>query len=296
MSSATASAGGIAADREVEQILDSFRVLPTIPEVLVRIWQLVEDPQSSARELQQVVSLDPALASRLLRLANSPYYGSKSTIQDVRGAINVLGFDVIRELAVCLAVTRQLVENEATDDSMDRRALWRHCVATAVVSRETSLALAVGSAEECFTGGLLHDIGKYVISLGRPGAYAAVTARAAQQHEGILSAEREVLGYDHASIGAAFARRWNFPAPIRETIRCHHDTGVASRPGSVDVVAFANGFTDALHDYRAGGGERGSGPHPQHLLNLGVNSTWVEDQSARWARKIGEAQELLSLI
>jgi putative nucleotidyltransferase with HDIG domain len=285
-----------AVERHVEEILEGIRELPTIPEVLVRIWQLVDDPSSSARDLQEVVMLDPPLAARVLRLANSPYYGGKTNIQDIRSAITVLGFDVIRNLAVCLAVTKRLVEEAPRDRVLDRRALWRHCVATAVVSREVAVALRIGHPEESFTGGLLHDVGMYVIGLVRPGIYAPVVERAIAGRTPLADAERQVLGYDHAAMGSAFAARWNFPPRIRDVIGRHHERMATEHPGTVEVVAFADRQAAASGQFRVFPQLHEEGPEAQHLRNLGITPEWVQQHEAPFGAKIGEAQEFMNLI
>jgi len=209
---------------ELDRLLEGFQDIPTIPEVLIRIWQLLDDPRSSARDLEEVVALEPPLAAKVLRLANSPYYGGRGRIRDVRMAITTLGFDTLRNLAVCLSVASRLVGRPGEDRVLDHKELWRHSVATAVLARRLGQDLGLCSSDEAFTGGLLHDIGRFVISLGRPGAYAEVVRRAASAEEALSleEEERAVLGFDHAAVGAAFARRWNFPDALVRIIRAHH--------------------------------------------------------------------------
>ena len=113
------------ANAELDALLGSFRDLPTIPEVLARIWQLVDDPRSSASDLERVVSHEPPLAAKVLRLANSPYYGGRGRVQDVRAAITTLGFDTLRNLAVCLSVAGGLAARQTAASVLDRREL-RH--------------------------------------------------------------------------------------------------------------------------------------------------------------------------
>ena len=89
---------------EVEEMLESFPELPSVPEVLVRIWTLADDPNSSVADLEKVVQVEPPLAAKVLRLANSPYFGGRGRIRSVHSAITVLGFDTLRNLAVGLSV------------------------------------------------------------------------------------------------------------------------------------------------------------------------------------------------
>lgn len=228
------------ASEQLDELLASFRDLPTIPEVLARIWQLVDDPRSSAGDLERVVSHEPPLAAKVLRLANSPYYGGRGRVQDVRSAITTLGFDTLRNLAVCLSVAGGLASREAQDSLLDRRELWRHSVACAVAARRLARELGLDEPEEVFTAGLLHDIGIFVVALGRPQAYAEIVRVGLAQNLDQCEAERSVLGFDHAEVGCAFAQRWNFPLSLQDLIANHHSPVAGDRAQSKHVLRLAD--------------------------------------------------------
>ncbi len=280
---------------ELDGLLDSFRDLPTIPEVLTRIWEVVEDPRSSARDLEQVVMHEPPLAAKVLRLANSAYYGGRGRIEDLRTAITTLGFDTLRNLAVCLSVASRLA-GKGGDSVLDHRELWRHSVATAVIARRIGRAVGAENPEELFTAGLLHDIGKFVISLGRPGAYAEIVRRSHDEELEKIEAEREVLGYDHAEVGAGFARRWNFPARLEELIGGHHDPASDDRSVAARVLAVA----DRLANDLAGEGllldGREEAPVVDELVALGLEPEAVGQLDPVLRADIDRAREFLNLI
>lgn len=228
------------ASEQLDELLASFRDLPTIPEVLARIWQLVDDPRSSAGDLERVVSHEPPLAAKVLRLANSPYYGGRGRVQDVRSAITTLGFDTLRNLAVCLSVAGGLASREAQGSMLDRRELWRHSVACAVAARRLARELGVDEPEEVFTAGLLHDIGIFVVALGRPQSYAEIVRVGLAQNLDQCAAERYVLGFDHAEVGCAFAQRWNFPQSLQDLIANHHSPVLGDRARPKHVLRLAD--------------------------------------------------------
>lgn len=228
------------ASQELDALLGSFRDLPTIPEVLARIWQLVDDPRSCASDLERVVTFEPPLAAKVLRLANSPYYGGRGRVQDVRAAITTLGFDTLRNLAVCLSVATGLAARESSGSLLDRRELWRHSVACAVAARRLGRELGLPEPEEVFTAGLLHDIGVFVIALGRPQAYSEVVRVGLQEDCDQCTAERAVLGFDHAEVGCAFAQRWHFPVGLQDMIANHHSPVAGERSTQKHVLRLAD--------------------------------------------------------
>ena len=237
-----------AASAQLDTLLASFRDLPTIPEVLARIWQLVDDPRSSASDLERVVSHEPPLAAKVLRLANSPYYGGRGRVQDVRAAITTLGFDTLRNLAVCLSVAGGLATREAPGSMLDRRQLWRHSVACAVGARRLARELGLEAPEEVFTAGLLHDIGVFVIALGRPQAYDEIVRVGLAQNCDQCEAERQVLGFDHAQVGRAFAQRWHFPSRLQDLIAHHHESEGGEGTPSERVLRVADALAHRALD------------------------------------------------
>jgi putative nucleotidyltransferase with HDIG domain len=287
------------ANPELDSLLASFQDLPTIPEVLARIWQLVDDPRSSARDLEQVVSLEPPLAAKVLRLANSPYYGGRGRVKDVQMAITALGFDTLRNLAVCLSVASGLVQREARQNVMDQRELWRHSVGCAVVARRLARELDVlepADAEELFTAGLLHDIGMFVVALGRPRAYAEVVRVGLEEGFDQTRAEREVLGFDHAEVGCAFAQRWHFPFRLQDLIANHHSPAVGDRATAKHVLSLADAVahrvvpTAILPDFEVREVER------RDLSALQVEEDVLDDLEPGFRRDIEHAQEFMNLV
>lgn len=284
------------AHAELDALLDSFQDLPTIPEVLARIWQLVDDPRSSARDLEQVVTLEPPLAAKVLRLANSPYYGGRGRVKDVQMAITALGFDTLRNLAVCLSVASGLAQREARQSVMDQRALWRHSVTCAVVARRLAHDAAIDEAEEVFTAGLLHDIGMFVIALGRPDAYAEVARIGLQRGVDQGQAEREVLGFDHAEVGSAFARRWHFPAGLQELIAGHHRSASSDTSRLNHVMRLADALSYRIEDTQV----LPEFEHPEvdsiDLEALDIDLDHLDELTAELRLDIERAQEFMNLV
>lgn len=286
----------VVANAELDALLASFQDLPTIPEVLARIWQLVDDPRSSARDLERVVTLEPPLAAKVLRLANSPFYGGRGRVRDVQMAITALGFDTLRNLAVCLSVASGLVQRESRQHVMDQRELWRHSVGTAVVARRLARDLDLEDCEEVFTAGLLHDIGIFVIALGRPSAYGEIVRLAVEEGLEQSAAERAVLGFDHAEVGCAFAQRWHFPHSLQDLIANHHGPASGDLAPMKHVLALADALSyrvvpvQVLPEFE---------PRSVSAVDLCALDLTEEDLDARLPvleRDVEAAQEFMNLV
>ncbi len=280
----------------LEEILEGFHDIPTIPEVLVRIWQIVDDPKSSASDLEEVVRLEPPLAAKVLRLANSPYFGGRGRIADVRMAITTLGFETLRNLAVCLSVASGLAGRQPTESRLDTRQLWQHCVATGVVARALAKERGLDRPDEAFTAGLLHDIGKFVIGMGRPDAYGEVARLVVDEGLDPRAAEVAVLGFDHAIVGMAFAARWNFPPRLQAVLCHHHDTGRDDLDDVFHAVVLANRITYALDDYAIIPGCPGHGPDDAHFEAFKMEPAWLDEHSDELRSEIDEAHEFMNLV
>ncbi|BDG07982.1 HDOD domain-containing protein [Anaeromyxobacter paludicola] len=213
-----------------DRIAGAIAQLPTLSTVATRLWSLTRDERSSVADFEAVIRPDPALTANLLRYANSAWFAPRSRAESVRQAVVLLGVKRVCEVAT-LAAAARVVPPRLPGYGLDALGFWQHCVAVAVLSERLSGELGLRPPDLTFTAGLLHDIGKL-----------AICSFVADQSDEILSglreglsfvsAERRVLGLDHAEIGAAVARAWNLPPQVADVAAWHHDPGRA--PDSVD--------------------------------------------------------------
>ncbi len=223
---------------DLTSLLGAVDDLPSIPETLIRILTVLDDPQSSARALAEVIRLDAPLTSKILRLANSPYYSASGTLADVQACIGVLGFKTVRQVAICVSIASSLVPScRRRPCRLDYRELWRHCVATAVIAKELARLRRTRDPEEIFTAGLLHDLGKFVAVIHDPEAYDGVVAHRAAAGRPLVEVERDVLGWDHQLAGEAFGEAWRFPALLTAAARRHHDAPAGDGSRAAEATA-----------------------------------------------------------
>ena len=204
----------------IRRIAQGILDLPTLPTVVAKIVQLVDNPRTNAATLARLISSDPALTARMLKMANSAYYGFPRRIGTINLAIVVLGFNTVRDLAVSASlVERVSLTHEGNDLLGD---FWEHSVSTAVASRMLQRSAHGSTVGEAFVAGLLHDIGRLVVARYLPEEYLRVQVQLDKDEQPIWTIEQELLGMDHGGIGGALCKHWNLPEGICDAITWHH--------------------------------------------------------------------------
>jgi len=211
---------------DLKKIIARIDDLPTLPRTVLKITELVNDPKSSAKDIARIITDDQVLTARLLKLVNSSFYGFPQRISTVNTAIVLLGFDAIRSLLLTTSVF-DLFAGRNKKNRQDQEKFWDHSLGCAVGAKVIGNYLRHDKIEELFVAGLLHDIGKIVEMLYLPDEFARVVAATTQQNIMMLTAEEEVLGYDHAEIGKLLAGRWNLPIKLEQVIAHHHQPAAA---------------------------------------------------------------------
>jgi putative nucleotidyltransferase with HDIG domain len=202
--------------RIAEGILD----LPTLPTVVAKIVELVDNPRTNASTLARLISSDPALTARMLKLANSAYYGFPRRIGTINLAIVVLGFNTVRDLAISASLVERF--NLAYEGGDLQTDFWEHSICTAVAARMVQRQGPAGAVGEAFVAGLLHDIGRLVVARYLPEEFERVRRDTEESQRPLWQVELEVLGMSHSEVGGLLCRRWNLPEPIAEAVTWHH--------------------------------------------------------------------------
>jgi len=197
-------------------ILDKLHQLPAMPQVVQEVMASFRDPNVGSAILAHQIELDQGLSSRVLRVANSSFYGLAREVGTIRDAVTVLGFDTVRSLVVSAGFMHAFFES-GSDDLFDRHAYWMRNFRVATYTEALAQSLG-GTRQLAFTSGLFHDVGQMVMSVCVPEQFAEILARQKISGLSLVEVEREMLGFDHAVIGAEMARRWNFPPVIEHAI------------------------------------------------------------------------------
>ncbi len=205
----------------LDQLVQWVQEIPPLPNVAVRVMRMADDPNVGPRDIAAVVSTDVALATRVLRIANSAYYGMARKVSTLNEAVLLLGLKAMRSLAVAAAAYDTL-KNEAAGYNLASGELWRHSISCAVASQVIAQKTRKVQPEEAFVAGLLHDVGKVILSLYVAQQFQAILALVELEQIPFSEAERTVLGFDHAEVGARIAEKWNLPTPLVAAIGGHH--------------------------------------------------------------------------
>ena len=206
----------------VARALATIGDIATLPEVTVRIIEIVEDPNSTARDLHQVIKTDPALSAKVLKVVNSAFYGLPGQIASVDRAIVLLGMSAVKNISVAASIAR-LFKSGRMSEQFTARDLWRHSVAVAVAAR--MLAKASGQPaglDEVFLAGLIHDIGILVERQAFGELLTEVITRCAAGEGRFGDLETQIIGADHQAFGDALTTKWRFPRHLRAVVGFHH--------------------------------------------------------------------------
>ncbi len=205
-----------AAQIDLESIVKAK--LPPLPGSVLKISGLLQDVDVSQRKIAEAIGCDPMLASRVLRLANSPIYPFQQSVTSLTNAVSAVGNRAIYEMVLMSMVSDSF--GREIRNSVTGREIWLHSLAVAIGAREISTMLQIRGTEESFSCGLLHDIGSLLLFRADSSYYSELFQNSKDDLQHI---EREVYGFDHAQLGALAAQRWNLSAPVCSMIAYHHE-------------------------------------------------------------------------
>ncbi|MFB3902958.1 MAG: HDOD domain-containing protein [Acidobacteriota bacterium] len=212
--------------------------IPTLHEVAWKVLKTVSDRPADVQDLERLVSRDQPLTAKILRIANSRWLGGRQPVSTLRQAITVLGTRRLRSLVLAASI-----DGVVRSRAMKNRHMWEHALAVAVASELLAEETHYPDRQEAFVCGLLHDLGKAVLEKSLASEYQQVLDRVYNEHIWAIEAERAILGFDHAAVGALVARKWNLPAVLEEVVREHHTPASATLdPYLCAIVSFADGL------------------------------------------------------
>ena len=277
-------------------LIEKLHDIPTLPMVANQVTNLINDPNSSSGDIASVLRKDQVLTAKVLKLINSPYYGIPGEVTDVQRALAFLGFNTIAQLVLSLSVFSLFPRDNK--DSFSVLAFWRHALATAVVSEIVAKKVGYEKPEECFTCGLLHDIGKLVLKQVAPDEFQKVVDHARAKSISYSSAEEELGLPGHGYLGENIAERWRLPLVIRMCIRYHHvdvaplDTILESFKKPIQIVRFANQWV-VNKNIGYSGDASGGILLDEHFEPLGIDRASVEAVAENMLEEIENAGSFL---
>jgi putative nucleotidyltransferase with HDIG domain len=210
----------------IERRLSVCPRLPSLGSINDVLRELLDAEQCYTSQVADVIRRDPSMTARLLRLVNSVYYGLSTPVSSIEEAVFYLGVRQVRRLAVVTPVIEDL-QKLAGRSGFPWREFWRHCIATAIMTRETLGEVQSGSDEGDYVAGLLHDVGKIVMVAAFPEYFEQIQARLREEKQDLLCMESEMLGINHCELGALYLNAHKLPAATIQAVRFHHHPGSA---------------------------------------------------------------------
>ena len=203
------------------QKIDRIRDLPTLPAIVLKVNQMLQDLGTTADQLSRVIETYQAMAVKILKLVNSSFYGFQSKISNIKTAVIILGFSTIQHAVVSLSVMKSfaLIKNLKRLNIQD---FWHHSLAVAVISKYLADHADKTLSSDCFTARLLHDIGKLILAEYFPEEFEIIWLRTVESGISFVDAEKMENDVNHAEIGAYLAEKWLLPQPLVDAIRYHN--------------------------------------------------------------------------
>ncbi|PKM41923.1 MAG: hydrolase [Firmicutes bacterium HGW-Firmicutes-8] len=209
------------AELNLNDIIHKVDELPALPQITYRVLKLTSDPKTSIAELANTIVKDQVLTAKVLRMANSVYYGYARRIYSISEALIILGFSTVRNLVLAASVYT-VMDKELQGYFLPKGDLWKHCMSTALIARSLAKKVNYELPDQAFIAGLLHDIGKIVLNTYMKESFHSVIEKVNKENIPFMDAEQQILGFDHAIVGSRVAEKWNLPQELVEAIASHH--------------------------------------------------------------------------
>ena len=241
------SLNSINKERLKSQILQKIESIPSLPAIVYKVMQLINDENSNAADFEELIVKDQALTARMLRMVNSSFFSLSRKVNSISDAVVYLGHNTIKSL-VLGASTSNLFKKSLKIYGYRKEGLWQHANLVAALSRYVakSANLTPAEVENCYVSGLLHDIGKLILGPFVE-QYADRFAPVITAHEPLSQAEKEILGFDHGEIGGILLTNWKLPKNLVESVTMHHFSENATvNPRETLVISLANNLSNRL--------------------------------------------------
>ena len=206
--------------KEVKRKLRKLEGLPTLPPIVQRLNRMIEDEKTSIHQIADLIEKDQVITTKILRLANSAFYGFPKKVSTVQNALMLLGINIVKVLIITSSIFDIIYKEDVN--------LWEHSIGVAACSKILAEKLELKEPQEVATAGLLHDLGKIVEKVSFKEDYKKIL-ELVQNNKDPLKAEKEILGIDHAEIGSFLMRIWNIPDRLIEAVDAHHELEKAKK-------------------------------------------------------------------
>ncbi len=229
----------------ISELIQGDDQLATLPDIFYKLNAAIEDPDCTFDDIGEIISVDPGLTARLLRIVNSAFYGFSTQVETVTHALTIIGTDQLAQLVLATSVMGQF--KGIPSGLIDMESFWRHSIATGLAARSIAALSGEYNVERFFVAGLLHDIGRLVLCIKVPDEAEKTFKRAEASEKLLCIEEQKVFGFDHAELGGRLLKAWSLPDRLVESVTFHHSPGKSQHhPQETAVVNLADAIAYSL--------------------------------------------------
>ncbi|MBN1984286.1 MAG: HDOD domain-containing protein [Chitinivibrionales bacterium] len=233
--------------------VSTITTIPTLPVVLEKITELLKNPQTSAEEIGKAISTDQALASKVLKLVNSAFYGFPGKISTITHAVVILGFATIKNIVLTASILELFKKEQPDQVQFNVEKFWYHSIACGAATKVLSVHMHCNQNEEYFIAGLIHDIGKIIFCQFLPKEFRQITEHVRMTNCLMFESEQLLFQTTHQDVGDIIARQWNLPSTLCSAIYCHHNPAPSQSHYLITALVHCADILVRAMDYGNGG-------------------------------------------
>ena len=239
---------------DILQRVKGISTIPTLPTVIEKITRLLQNPQTSAEEIGRAITTDQALASKVLKLVNSAFYGFPGRISTITHAVVILGFSTVKNIVLTASIF-DVFKKKGPGGMIgfDMEQFWFHSVACGAASQALAKYVGCQDREECFVAGLIHDIGKTIMCQYLPQQFIEAVNMCRKENLLLYDTEKRLFGTTHQEVGGLLAENWHLPPPLQEAVKYHHVPAPSRRYSDITAIVHCADIIVRAMDYGNGG-------------------------------------------
>jgi len=273
--------------------------MPSLSTTVIKVLETCNDPKASANDLKRVISLDPVLTGRVLRLINSAYYSIGRPISSLTRAIIMLGINTVKNLALSFAILDNL-KGKSSVRSFSMDEFWTHSLCVGIIAKSLATLKSVppGDREEFFVAGLLHDLGKLPLQKQFSDEYDQVWEDARREQNTLFRSEINFFGFDHCEVGCMIAEKWRLGLSLVESLSHHHHPDQSSETTRefVSIVSLSNQLANDLNIGNAGDHFIDHAMISALIAGMGFDRAALTDLHAMVLNEIDKAKVFLEVL
>lgn len=209
----------------LKNIIQNIINLPSLPSVTMEIISIIDNPDTDVQTLNKIIAKDQVLASKVLKVANSPFYSYPRVISTIDFAITILGFDTLKEVVISISFINYFRNYKSK--LIDFQKFWKHSIISSIICRELAKSIKYKITGEAFVSGLIQDIGIFIMSQFFQNEFKLLVEKINNENVDFLKVEKEIYGFTHGEIGSWLLERWNFPVHLIEAVSGHHNPEIS---------------------------------------------------------------------